>query len=277
MPVLNPPEILPTALWAILRGASAFPGRRPTELRQVIDVDPALAGGSIFVASLAAARQLGLFTAGEALTPDPAVPLTSYNDFMAWVCHRMLSAGPVGEFNPAATDLVRSLCWLLSQDPRTGDITADRIERELINVTEAELPLRNSVRFQPFRRWAIGMGLAENGLNATAASLLPDPSRAIRRIVQQRWQGGQAIPVAVLLSELRGELPVLPGGHISDKTPWSTTGAEFAPSLAEVLIRGHEQGWWSLLQLPDAPDRMVLDASHDPPVPAVTHVEVGQP
>lgn len=122
-----------------------------------------------------------------------------------------------------AKDLMRALAWFLNQDAlgsslswrAQGEGNVQTMQaRQLPNTAEEERPIVNDTRWSSFTRWVVALGFAEAATGLGATGLVPLPARAVRDVVQRMSPGSR--PIEEFLGALARELPVLPGGSVSD-------------------------------------------------------------
>ncbi len=120
-------------------------------------------------------------------------------------------------------DLTRALAWFLSQDAlgpplswrAQGEGNVQVMQgRQMVNTPDEDRPIVNDTRWSSFTRWVVALGLAEAATAAASTGLVPLPVRAVRDVVVAMAPGVR--PVDDFLSVLTRELPVLPGGSVSD-------------------------------------------------------------
>jgi hypothetical protein len=178
-------------------------------------------------------------------------------------------------------DLLRALCWFLayeSAEPSTRNTFSagqqDSMPEHLGN------PLRNGNRWDWFTYWAPALGFADAPLMNTesATALIPDCTRAVRRVTGGRWPPGTHLSAREFVNGLLDVLAVLPGGRYS--TALGITGDPRAVSrpLSFALLCGAEQGWLTLSAPADAADGVQLADDGSPGrIQRVTHVDIGDP
>jgi len=177
-------------------------------------------------------------------------------------------------------DLLRALCWFLTLDSQLVNVNSKTFAIEQHNALAEDLgnPLRNETRWNLFTYWAPALGFAEAPLisASTARALVPDCTRAVRRVVQQQWQPGTQLGAGEFVAAILDALPVLPGGRFSRALKLEVGPLDVVPALSFALQRGREEGWLILSAPSDATGGVQFG---DPRAPGgvgrFTHVEIG--
>jgi hypothetical protein len=156
-------------------------------------------GRTIAEASLGALRTLDLVAGGRdglALAPEAASRWKRASDVSAMEFSKALLEGMATRYQPnlvpasgGAADLVGGLSMLYSANepinPFTGfdsPIVSRRFidwQKEKLGNDDKTWPLFNTVRWPPFRRWAVYLGVAR----VIGSALLPEASLAVERVV----------------------------------------------------------------------------------------------
>lgn len=207
--------------------------------------------------------------------------ITSYATFCA-ALRRLLLSGPVTGpplDEAGANDLLRALTWLLTTDPISDTWNESRAAQERVPAGQT-LVFVNSIRWNGFRFWAEALGFAQEPVAGSAeggASLVANPTRALRDFVTSTYTPGHVLPASQLLDAFRAAVPVVPGGAVSRALGYARDPREVDRATTYALESGRARGWLSLEGRADAADTVLL-AGLDKPgsVRAVSHVVVGE-
>jgi hypothetical protein len=241
MAVLNPPSALPGLARAIvnhlLLSRAAYDEERLTALFAPADLGEGDVARGVDN-TLRACRALGVLVqgpeqrisvsqvvqeayCGAAFTRDPfrvllrSSVLDLRRDGDPWLQGEGRTAG--------AKDLMRALAWFLNQDALGSPLSwraqgAGNVQtmqaRQLPNTAEEERPIVNDTRWSSFTRWVVALGFAEAATALGSTGLVPLPVRAVRDVVQRMPAGSR--PIEEFLGALARDLPVLPGGSVSE-------------------------------------------------------------
>ncbi|WP_139282021.1 protein DpdG [Rhodococcus zopfii] len=197
---------------------------------------------------------------------------------------------PTGEVSQTgALDLNRALAWFLSLDPYTGY----DLEAELPRASKALRPeagskaLVREERLSPFRAWSQFLGLASSrvviaggrgGENDFLSRIAPDCTPAARSVLRtsDELTKGSAVPAPAVLSLLRKEIPVVPGGRHSIEVGITPPDTDTAGSvLSYALLRGQDEGWLVLDRLSDSEHRVhLIDPDAGGNVKSISHITI---
>jgi hypothetical protein len=206
-------------------------------------------------------------------------PVT-YGAFCALLRTTLLSSPPTDPplDEAGANDLLRALAWLLTTNPVEAPwMEARAAQQKLPN--GSTLVFVNSTRWNGFRYWAEALGFAEPALFGAeaAATLVANPTRALRDLVTATYRPGDDVPISRVMQDLRAAIPVLPGGAVSRALGFGHDTRQVDCATGYALDSGQLRGWLSLQRRADAADTMqfaALDDSGQPRV--VSHVVIGQ-
>lgn len=109
---------------------------------------------------------------------------------------------------PGASDLVRGMCWLLSQDPADGPISTNNFEER-----QRGLPKEAIVNVEQYRavaRWSCWTGIATMVARRNFR-ILPSLTTVVRDCLPA---SGASTPITELEASVAKTLPVAPGGWI---------------------------------------------------------------
>ncbi len=275
MAVLNPPSALPGLARSIvnhlLLSRAAYDESRLTALFAPV----VLGEGDVTRGvdnTLRACRALGVLVQGEEqrIAVSGWVQETAEGSAFTRDSFRVLLRSSVldlrrdgdpwlqGEGRTAgAKDLTRALAWFLNQDA-LGSPLAWRAQgegnvqtmqaRQMADTPEEERPIVNDTRWSSFTRWVVALGFADSATASGSTGLVPLPVRAVRDIVLGMSAGTR--PVDEFLSALTRELPVLPGGSVSDglrrlvseETDPSARGGGLSSGVAQSLLILEDEG-----------------------------------
>ena len=292
MALLNPSPVLalPTAMWITFRAIAEFGPLTETELfaltsppaiRTPTGDDDALPTHAAREA-YRALRDHGMVETDErGRVAAVAVKITSYAAFCAalrsLLLSRPVSGPPLDE--SGANDLLRALTWLLTTDPISDSWNESRAAQERVPAGQT-LVFVNSIRWNGFRFWAEALGFAQEpvaGAVEGGASLIANPTRALRDFVTSTYAPGDDLPASRLLDDFRAAVPVVPGGAVSRALGYARDPREVDRATTYAMESGRARGWLSLERRADAADTVLL-AGLDKPgsVRAVSHVVIGE-
>lgn len=293
MALLNPSPVLtlPTAMWLTfqtvtgrgpLTQSDLFSLTSPPSIRRDAatgDREPTAASREAF----RALRDYGLITLDEqdrvTATPQDLKP-DSYPAFCALLRATLLAPPttqpPLDE--AGANDLLRALAWLLTTNPLDKPWTEPRAAQQSVPHGPT-LVFVNNTRWHGFRYWAEALGFAEPAAfgDETGATLVANPTRALRDLVISTYQPGDDLPIARLMHDFRAAAPVLLGGTVSRALGYGFDPWQVDHATAYALASGQLRGWLSMDRRPDAADTMqfaALDRNDQPRV--VSHVRIGE-
>jgi hypothetical protein len=285
MALLNPPGILPTAMWAVARLVA---DGRPMNIKQaqaLLSPTP-LRGredGTAFELAVDSLRELGLLRAerdGVLQLRGPLAPAAA-DDFAAFAADlRAAALAPdantgIGDNDGqrGPRDLTRALVWFLSLDPLGEPLAHRDVERRQQGALPQRvgLPFRNDTRWNSFTFWGPALGLVTQPLLATTGPrrLVPDPTGAVRQVMLSSWKVGDRPRVRSFVERLLGELPVLPGGAYARALGIAHDPDRLDPATSFALVCGNHQGWLRLERAADAADSLLVV---DPDAPGRTRV-----
>ena len=293
MALLNPSPVLalPTTMWITFRtiaelGPLAEPGMfaltSPPAIR-ASNGDDAPPPTQAAREAYRALRDHGMVETDErgrvAVAPAAARP-TSYAAFCASLRNLLLSR-PVTESpldESGANDLLRGLTWLLTTDPIGEWWNERRAAQERVPARSTPVFV-NPTRWNGFRFWAEALGFAEEPVVGAVegASLVANPTRALRDFITMTYTPGDDLPVSRLLGEFRAAVPVVPGGAVSRSLGYARDPQEVDRATTYAMESGHARGWLRLERRADAADTVLL-AGLDKPgsVRAVSDVIIGE-
>lgn len=282
MALLNPPGILPHALWALIRYLSTQKGLVTLDGAQGMLSPAALspnASDDVFKFALTALIDLGLVEQvhgddrAAMLRHRSHVPAGSRESFRMFA-KRLRSAVMSQEHNEGLgadssqvgpRDLVRALCWFLSLDPLGDPVNVDTFENR--QVTEhplpaaAGVPFSNKTRWNAFLMWCPALGLGQQSLlppKGNERALVPDATIAVQDVITEFWVPGETVATRTLVQRVRQALPVLPGGPLSLSLGLQPPGDRVDPVLSWALLRGQQDGWLNLQSQSDSADPELL-------------------
>jgi hypothetical protein len=291
--LLNPSPVLalPTAMWITFRTlaelgpltqAELFALTSPPAIRPVTGSDGP-APTSAAREAYRALRDHGMVETDEhgrvtltAATVKPA----NYAAFCAAMRSRLLSQ-PVAEpplDESGANDLLRGLSWLLMTDPISQSWNEPRAAQECVPAGPA-LVFVNRTRWNGFRFWAEALGFAEEPTVdvSEGASLVANPTRALRDFVTSTYAPGDDLPLSRLLDDFRAAVPVVPGGAVSRSLGYARDPREVDLATTYALESGRVRGWLTLERRADAADTVLLTGLDKPrSVRAVSDVIIGE-
>lgn len=292
MALLNPDPALtlPAAMWLTLQTVADLGPLMQSDLYALISpaaIRPATQdrdGTAPARAAVRTLRDLNLIAVDQqerltAATVSGSKP-DSYAAFCALLRTTLLSSPPNDPplDEDGANDLLRALAWLLTTNPVEAPWMETRAAQQRVP-NGPTLVFVNSIRWNGFRYWAEALGFAEPAVFGAEASatVVANPTRALRDVVSVTYRPGDDIPISRLIHDLRAALPVLPGGAVSRALGFDhdTHQVDYATSYA--LDSGQLRGWLTLQRRADAADIMqfaALDDSGQPRV--VSHAIIGQ-
>jgi hypothetical protein len=183
---------------------------------------------------------------------------------------------PLDETGP--NDLLRALAWLLTTNPVESPWMESRAAQQRVP-SGPTLVFVNSTRWNGFRYWAEALGFAEPAIFGaeSGATLVANPTRAVRDVVCATYRPGDDIPISRLVHDLRAAIPVLPGGAVSHALGYEHDARQVDYATGYALDSGQFRGWLSMQRRADAADTMQFAASDDGGQPrVVSHVVIGQ-
>jgi hypothetical protein len=278
--LLNVVDPLPQYLIVALRLLAHVAKPIDEDQARTLLCPPGISGQKVVDSSLSALVSLGVVNREDGEL-SLAVQITPRHDSIVDALRKAILSAEnntgVGEDSRQSgpRDLVRALCWFLTIDPTTEALGWSEVQRRQANAMKAELgaPIINDTRWNPFCSWASVLGfctpaLASAADGSTGARLTPDCTAAVRRTVLSRWKPGESLEPEVALRELRGALPVLPGGSYSASVGLESPGTNHAgAALSFALLRGHDEKWLRLEQDDDARSLLHLDDPDQPGYP----------
>jgi hypothetical protein len=285
MALLNPPGILPTAMWAVTR---LIADGRPMNIKQaeaLLSPTPLRGGGdgTDVKETVRALREIGLLRPerdGILQLTRPLAPAAA-DDFAAFAAElRAAALAPdlntgIGDNDEqrGPRDLTRALVWFLTLDPLGEPLAHPDVERRQKGALPKQvgLPFRNNTRWNSFTYWGPALGLVNQPLLATGGPrrLIPDPTGAVRQIVLSLWRAGDRPGVRSFVERLLGELPVLPGGAYARALGVVHDPERLDSATSFALLCGHHQKWIRLEYAADAADSLLVV---DPDAPGRTRV-----
>jgi hypothetical protein len=291
--LLNPSPVLalPTPMWITFRAIAELGPLTEAELFALTSppsIRPVTAGDDPPPTSAAreayrALRDHGMVQTDErervvltAATVKPA----SYAAFCAALRSRLLS-WPVAEpplDESGANDLLRGLSWLLTTDPMRESWNERRAAQVRVPAGPT-LVFVNPTRWNGFRFWAEALGFAEEPTVGVSegASLLANPTRALRDFVTSKYAPGDDLPLSRLLDDFRVAVPVMPGGAVSRSLGYARDPREVDLATTYALESGRTRGWLTLDPRADAADTVLLPRLDKPgSVRAVSDVVIGE-
>ena len=298
MALLNPPGILPQGMWAIVRYLANQPKAVDRDAARALLRPSSLAlrkSDDLFNFAIKALGDLGFLATSTNGSPDqvlrlvcrtPKVLAGSFEAFARQLRYAITSperntglAENSSDVGPR--DLTRALCWFLSLDPMEP-LTWDHVNTRQHDVHRLPAPIKvpfsNSGRWEAFVRWSRATGFTQHGLVAARdeGSLVPDPTKAVRDVVEEQWPQGSTVPAEDLIRQVRDLLPVLPGGHWSQALAMPFPSERVDPVLSWTLLRGQEDGWLTLNSRSDAPVTILTDPAQPGGQSRITHVTMGR-
>ncbi len=293
MALLNPDPALtlPTAMWLTFQTVADLGPLTQSDLLGLISPtairrDTATQERDASAPARAAVRTLRDF---DLIAPDERDRLTTtvsgakpvtYRTFCALLRTTLLSSPPNDPplDEAGANDLLRALAWLLTTNPIESPWMEARAAQQKVP-NESTLVFVNSTRWNGFRYWAEALGFAEPALFGAeaGATLVANPTRALREMVTATYRPGDDVPISRMMQDLRAAIPVLPGGAVSRALgfDYDTRQVDFATAYA--LDGGQLRGWLSLQRRADAADTMQFAGPDDGGQSrVVSHVVIGQ-
>lgn len=309
MALLNPPEILPPLIRAIVE-AAAMHGQPVDDDKLVELLSPGdaenpgsigRAGKSHVRFSHTAARELGFLESGDGgSSPSPVTKeALSAGSFRAAWPHLLRRSVLGHESAPNAVpeaaaesttgpkDLIFALTWFLAQDALDAPMGWDggngyrslqALQQQQIGGVSTQHPIQNDTRFGAFERWSLHLGFARAD-ELGARALRPLPTDVVRDAVKQLPVGRHDIDdFCDLLGHavpclwpgpMRQQLIAVVG---EDPDPDVAAGGVDS-SVAASLVTLEAEGLIRLDNLADAAQRTVLAPRSSQPR-NVTHVEV---
>ncbi len=207
--------------------------------------------------------------------------IPDYTAFCSALRHLLLSRSeaepPLDELG--AHDLLRGLTWLLTTDPIAQSWNESRAAQERVPAGQTPV-FFNPTRWNGFRFWAEALGFAEKSIFGEAeggASLVANPTRALRDFVTSHYTPGDDLPVSRLLDDFRTAVPVAPGGLVSRALGYGGDPRAVDRATTYAMESGRARGWLTLERRADAADTVLL-AGLDKPgsVRAFSHVVIGE-
>ncbi|MFI9811656.1 protein DpdG [Saccharothrix variisporea] len=273
---MNVDDPLPQYLIVVLRLLAHVGKPVDVERARALLCPPSINGRKVFDRSVSSLAELGVINRDNDVL-SPTGPLEVDHDSIVDVLRQAILATEnntrVGE-DPSQSgprDLVRALCWFLTIDPTSAPLGWAEVQTLQPHAIKDELgaPIVNDTRWNPFCSWSSALGFCTPALTGDGGSqrarLTPDCTAAVRRTVLSRWEPGQSLGPSTVLGELRGALPVLPGGSFSTAVGIEPPDTNHAgPSLSFALLRLHDERWIRLEQDDDARSLLYL---HDPDQP----------
>ena len=266
MALLDPPGILPTAMWAVTRALlSDSKVMEQAALKRLVSPDglPKLDTYSNAVQGL---RELALVRLdGSAIALAERVRVAKPSDFESFSAFLRSSVFALDANIDLALnreqrgprDLTRALCWFLTQDPLGEPLTWAIAQGRQTNALpkSAGLAVINDTRWNMLTHWAPALGLAEMPLSR-AAGLIPDATRAVRAILRER-EVGQTVTADAFIADVKTHLPVLMDGQYAGALGMHTTDSLDAVT-SHALLRLHDEEWLRLDRAADAASVTVL-------------------
>lgn len=164
---------------------------------------------------------------GVGLAADLPLTPMRYGEWLEWLipwgAERLSDLGKADLCRQSGVPL--AIAWLLSQDSRrpirSAGAHVELLQQQLGNVDALGFNMRNDQIFQNLIYWARYLGYAETiGLRASPSSggttstnyVIPDPTRAIRRVLPQIFSGTNELQISTFVERLAQLLPVLEEG-----------------------------------------------------------------
>jgi hypothetical protein len=264
--LLDPPGILPTAMWAVSRALLTEAKPIHNDVLRATVSPEALRKTDTFDFAIQGLRELRLIQIQEdsvALTDDVRKAKPSGFASFAGIL-RDAAFAEDGNRDIAANreqrgprDLTRALCWFLSQDPLAGPLTWAEVQQRQANALpdSAGPAVINDTRWNMLTHWAPALGLAESPLTRTTG-LVPDVTRAVRASIRDLGNG-TTTTAAAFVGRVKARLPVLVDGRWATELGITTTDTLDA-STSHALLRLHDEGWLRLDREADAASVTVL-------------------
>lgn len=279
MPLLDPPNILPNAMFLVCKALTtrtAIDERTLKALMQPTTLQLRQDGANTFDAALRALVSLGIVTRSdhEIRLPEPVATRTTDTFYSHLLTAVMTpSEGP----ESPAQDLQRMLAWWAAQDPYGEPFDWSRAELQLSRqyLDPSRRPVTNSNPYRSFARWAVSLGFAEFMPNNT---IIPDGTRALRTVLPQLGSARQQA-LGAFLTDLRQLLPVVDGGSLAVQERSLIKEDAIhraAPEAADVylthaLLRCQDDGLLKLIAPSDAQRLLFSDGTE---TIAFSHLEV---
>ncbi|MGW0927594.1 protein DpdG [Streptomyces sp. NPDC002644] len=260
MALLNTPVPYPGEIWVVVRFLASQTG--PVSFDSVRTfLEPHLLDSKKLTTAhyaLSALRSLGL---AEETGSQPAWVLrgdlagVSSDDYSAF--QRGMRSAVLGlrGHEPAETadDLRRALAWSLSRDPFAESFSWGTVDsRHQRDAPDGELLFVNDTRWPPFTAWATALGLGAPAPH-TAQRFVPDCTRAVRQVLQEHLPVGAPSDAFDVLRLLREQLPVVPGGVISEQLGYGLPDERtVGTALSFALMRGEHEKWLTMSSDSDA-------------------------
>jgi hypothetical protein len=274
MALLNPPGILPTAMWALARLIADGRPMRAEQAEALLAPASLRAGedGTAFKHAVDPLRELGLLRVEQdgILQLTRPLPPVAAADFAAFGAElRTAAFAPEGntgigdnDEQRGPRDLTRALVWFLTLDPLGEPLDHKAVEQQ----QPGALPDRvgpaiiNNARWNSFRYWGPALGLVSQPLLASSGArrLIPNPTSAVRQCVLAAWRTGDRPRVRSLVERLLGDLPVLPGGAYARALSIAYNPDRLDPATSFALLCGHDQGWIRLERGADASGSLLI-------------------
>jgi len=222
--------------------------------------DPEAGVDNAFRQSLSAAEDIGLIRieGGKLLCNEDAS-----TSFLAAVERRTISEP--ASIIQANGWLAGAIGWLLCQAPLAPlpfGTSAAR-NRLISQMGSLDFGITNDSRWQNAVYWSRALGYVERA-PIGEDMVVPDPTRAISRVLGGVLTPGVQTPLRKLLADLAERSPVLDGGRlrreVENAAKISHEANEISASMALALVRLRQRGEIELVESSDA-DRITVDAA----------------
>lgn len=271
MAILTNPQSHGLLLRAIVEHVGDAAVDRPTLLRRFCldaDDEPALISETLEVGAvlgvLDPARKVSVKRAGDREDAATTIRFWLMND-------DVVGDDLFADRAPGASDLLRGMCWLLSQDPADGPITTKNFEERQRGLPKQAIT--NVEQYRAVTRWSCWSGLASLVARQNYR-MVPSLTTVVRGCLPST---GTSIPIADLESKVAEAVPVAPRGWIRsryDEVVGRSDESMISPVVSYALETLRDDGTIQLRVAEDAAiggqEQRLLAASRKP----VTDVEV---
>ncbi|MEU9577215.1 protein DpdG [Streptomyces chilikensis] len=251
MALLNTPVPYPAEIWVVVRFLASRSEPVPYETVRTF-LEPHVPQAKKLATAhyaLSALRSLGLAEetgdgSAWALTGDLAGARP--DDYAAF--QRAMRSAVLGlrghEPADTADDLRRGLAWSLTRDPFSESFNWGIVDsRHQSDAPDGEDVFVNPTRWPPFTAWATALGLGAPAPH-TPQRFVADCTRAVRQVLEDHLPVGAPADALNVLRLLREQIPVVPGGAISENMGFGLPDERtVGTALSFALTRGEHEKW----------------------------------
>jgi hypothetical protein len=193
---------------------------------------------AIYSDTLRVGRTLGVITGVKVLeTPIGEATADERTTLLSWIFRQEATGEDLfADKALGATDLIRGLCWVLTQDPCGPPLQLSTLDDLQRGEGMPSFAIKNPVQYRAVVRWATWLGLAQP-VDESGGSIVPDLRSHARKVLAARGPGVFAVDDFV--SDLADRVPAAEGGWARERFDGSvgtpTQGSRLGPVISHAL------------------------------------------